>query len=57
MEYIDDMPVMDYNEVVDFIAKNSGYSPDVVGRVLELETEFMIQAGIIKIEEDKGTPS
>lgn len=57
MEYIDNMPVMDYNEVVDFIAKNSGYSPDVVGRVLELETEFMAQAGIIEINEDKGTPS
>lgn len=53
MECIDDMPVMDYNEVVDFIAKNSGYSPDVIGRVLELEAEFIIQSGIIDTNESK----
>ena len=44
---------MDYAEVVNFIAKNSGYSPDVVGRVLELEAEFIIQSGIIEIKESK----
>ena len=53
MEYIDGKPVMDYNEVVDFIADNSGYSPDVIGRVLELEAEFMVQSGIIEINESK----
>lgn len=53
MEHIAGKPVMDYAEVVDFIAKNSGYSPDVVGRVFELEAEFMVQSGIIEINESK----
>lgn len=42
-----EVPVLDFEEMVDWIESESGYDKDIVEQILELETEWMRQAGII----------
>lgn len=48
MEYIDDEPVLEMDEVVSYIEQNSDLDADTIEKVLNLETDFMIKVGIIK---------
>lgn len=42
-----DIPVLDFDKLVDYIVKNTNYDKTVVHRVLYLETQYMMQLGII----------
>lgn len=42
-----EMPVLDYDKLVDYIRKNTNYEETVIERVLALETEHMKEIGII----------
>ncbi len=46
-----EIPVLDFEEMVDWIESETDYDRDTIQHILEMETEWMKQAGII-IEED-----
>ena len=47
MEYKDELPVLDYEELVSNIMEESQYPKVDIERVLDLETEYMEKIGII----------
>lgn len=47
MEYIDGKPVLDFNDCIKYIVKDTGYNSDIVEAVLDSETEYMMKVGII----------
>lgn len=42
-----EMPVLNFDELVDYIQKKSDYTKEVIEDVLNLETDYMVQLGII----------
>lgn len=51
MEEFLNEPVLDFEECITFISDKTGVNKDMVMKVLDAESEFMIQAGIIISEE------
>ena len=52
MEYIDGKPVLDFNDCVKHIVKDTGYNSAIVESILDSETRCMMKVGIItEIEE------
>lgn len=47
MEYKDELPVLDYEELVSYIMEESQYPKVDIERVLDLETEYMGKIGIL----------
>lgn len=47
MGYIDGKPVLDFNDCVKHIVKDTGYNSAIVEAVLDSETEYMRKVGII----------
>lgn len=47
MEYKDELPVLDYEELVFYIMEESQYPKVDIERVLDLETEYMEKIGIL----------
>ena len=45
-----ELPVLDYDKLIDYIQRNAGYKKDVICRVLDLETDYMREIGIISCE-------
>ena len=45
-----ELPVLDYDTLVAYIQKNTGYKEDIICRVLDLETDYMRELGIISCE-------
>ncbi len=50
MEYKDELPVLDYEELVSYIMDESQYHKTDIERILDLETEYMEKIGIISEE-------
>ena len=42
-----EIPVLDFNECIDWIDSETEYDRDTIQRILEMETEWMKQAGVI----------
>lgn len=42
-----EIPVLDFNECIDWIASETEYDRDTIQHILEMETEWMKQAGVI----------
>lgn len=53
MEYIDDKPVLDYEECINHILNSTGIARDIVEKVIDAETEYMVKVGIVHIDEKK----
>lgn len=51
MEYIDGKPVLDFDNCVKFIVKDTGYNSEIVKSILGSETRYMMEVGIITVEE------
>ena len=51
MEYIDGKPVLDFDNCVKYIVKDTGYNSEIVEAILNSETKYMMQVGIITVEE------
>lgn len=52
MEYIDGKPVLDFNDCVKHIVKDTGYNSEIVESMLDSETRYMMKVGIItEVEE------
>lgn len=51
MEYIDGKPVLDYEECIKYIMGSTGITKDIVEKVIDAETEYMVKVGIVNIEE------
>lgn len=49
MEYIDDKPVLDYDESIKYIVNSTGIAKDIVEKVIDAETEYMVKVGIVNI--------
>lgn len=47
MEYIDGKPVLDFNDCVKYIVKDTGYNSEIVRSILDSETDYMRKVGII----------
>lgn len=47
MEYIDGKPVLDFNDCVKHIVKDTGYNSEIVEAILDSETRYMMKVGII----------
>ena len=47
MEYIDGKPVLDFNDCVKYIVKDTGYNSEIVESILYSETDYMRKVGII----------
>ncbi|GAA6313927.1 hypothetical protein F290043J8_19530 [Mediterraneibacter gnavus] len=47
MEYKDELPVLDYEELVSYIMEESQYPKADIERILDLETEYMEKIGIL----------
>lgn len=47
MEYKDELPVLDYEELVSYIMDESQYPKVDIERILDLETEYMEKIGIL----------
>ena len=45
-----ELPVLDYDKLIDYIQRNTGYKEDIICRVLNLETDYMRELGIISCE-------
>ena len=45
-----ELPVLDYDKLIDYIQRNTGYKKDVICRVLDSETDYMRELGIISCE-------
>jgi len=42
-----EIPVLDFDEMVDWIESETDYDRDTIQHILEMETEWMKQAGVI----------
>lgn len=52
MEHIKGKPVLDFDDCVKFIVKDTGYNSSIVEAILDSETEYMRKVGIItEVEE------
>ena len=51
MDEIKETPVLDFDEMVDWIESETHYDRDTIEHILEMETEWLKQAGVI-IEEE-----
>lgn len=47
MEYIDGKPVLDIDDCVKYIVKDTGYNSEIVESILDSETKYMMKVGII----------
>jgi len=47
MEYKDELPVLDYEELVSYIMEESQYPKVDIERILDLETEYMEKIAIL----------
>lgn len=47
MEYKDELPVLDSEELVSYIMEESQYPKVDIERILDLETEYMEKIGIL----------
>ena len=47
MEYIDDNPVLDFDDYVKYIVQDTGYNSEIVEAVLDSEAKYMRKVGII----------
>ena len=47
-----EMPVLDFDELVDYIKEKSDYTKEIIEDILNLETDYMVQLGIISIDWD-----
>lgn len=47
-----EIPVLNFDELVEYIKKNTNYEETVIERVLNLETDYMKKLGIIVMEEN-----
>ena len=45
-----EIPVLDFDELVNYVQAKSNYTKEVIENVLNLETDYMIQIGIISID-------
>lgn len=45
-----EIPVLNFNELVKYIQEKTEYNKEVIEKVLDLETEYMVQLGIISYE-------
>ena len=45
-----EIPVLDFDELVKYIQEKTNYDKEVIENILNLETDFMIQLGIISYE-------
>ena len=52
MEYIDNKPVLDFTDCINYIAQDTGYNSEIVAAVINSETEYMRKFGIITDIED-----
>ncbi len=43
----EEVPVLDFEEMVDWIESETDYDRDTIQHILEMETEWLKQAGII----------
>ena len=51
MEYIDEQPVLDFDDCIKFIVETTEYDAEIVEAILDAETEYMCKVGIIHISE------
>ena len=52
MEHIDGKSVLDFNDCVKYIVKDTGYNSEIVESILDSETKYMMKVGIItEVEE------
>ena len=52
MEYIDGKPVLDYEDCINYILNSTGITRDIVEKVIDSETEYMVKVGIVHIDEE-----
>lgn len=45
-----EVPVLDFDELVKYIQGKTKYEKEVIENILNLETEYMVQIGIISCE-------
>ena len=45
-----EIPVLDFDELVNYVQEKSNYTKEVIENFLNLETDYMIQIGIISID-------
>lgn len=45
-----EIPVLDFDELVKYIQGKTEYEKEVIENILNLETEYMVQIGIISYE-------
>ena len=58
MEYIDGKPVLDFDDCVKYIVKDTGYNSEIVESILDSETRYMMKVGIItEVEVQKNGSS
>lgn len=50
-EHMDTNLVMDFEKAVQYIMDKTGLSEDIIQSVLDTETQYMIEIGIVKISE------
>lgn len=48
MERNTEIPVLDFEEMLDWIESETDYDRDTIQHILEMETEWLKQAGVIK---------
>lgn len=48
-EYMDTNIVMDFEKTVQYIMDKTGLSEEIIQSVLDAETQYMIELGIIKV--------
>lgn len=46
----EEVKVLDFKKLIQFIEEKSGLNSDTISTVLDLETEYMIQVGIIGLD-------
>lgn len=49
-----DIPVLNFDEMVDWIESETEYDRSTIECILDMETEWMRQVGIITITDDKS---
>lgn len=52
MEYVNGKSVLDFNDCIKYIVKDTGYNSEIVAAVLSSETEYLRKVGIITDIED-----
>ena len=54
MDYIDGKPVLDFDDCVKYIVKDTGYNSEIVESILDSETRYMMKVGIILLPKLKN---